>query len=149
LGADRRGERCAAEVCVRVLIIDDSMVIRKVVESVLRQADLGVDEVVLAANGLQGLEILERVSADGLELDLILSDVHMPVMDGLEFLLERKRRGLAVGVPVVMITADGSDPQVMAAVAAGAQGYISKPFTLAQIRECVVSLLPAGAGVGR
>ncbi len=139
----------SAEVCVRVLIMDDSMVIRKVVESVLRQADLGVDDVVFAANGVQGLEALERASADGLELDLILSDVHMPVMDGLEFLQERERRGLAVGVPVVMITADGSDPQVVAAVTAGAQGYISKPFTLAQIRECVMSLLPAGTGAGR
>jgi two-component system chemotaxis response regulator CheY len=132
-----------------VLIMDDSMVIRKVVESVLRQAGLGVDEVVFAANGVQGLEALERASADGLELDLILSDVHMPVMDGLEFLQERERRVLAVGVPVVMITADGSDPQVVAAVTAGAQGYISKPFTLAQIRECVMSLLPAGTGAGR
>jgi two-component system chemotaxis response regulator CheY len=136
---------------MRVLIVDDSMVIRKVVESVLRVAGLGVDEVVFAANGLQGLEALERASSDGRELDLILSDVHMPVMDGLEFLLERERRGIARGVPVVMITADGTDPQVVAAMAAGAQGYISKPFTLEQIRECVASLLlvPAGTGAGR
>jgi two-component system chemotaxis response regulator CheY len=131
-----------------VLIMDDSMVIRKVVESVLRLAGLGVDEVVFAANGLQGLEALERATGVGRELDLILSDVHMPVMDGLEFLLERQRRGLAAGVPVVMITADGTDPQVVAAMAAGAQGYISKPFTLEQIRECVASLLPVPAGAG-
>ena len=140
--------RCVAEVCVRVLIMDDSMVIRKVVESVLRLAGLGVDEVVFAANGLQGLEALERATGVGRELDLILSDVHMPVMDGLEFLLERQRRGLAAGVPVVMITADGTDPQVVAAMAAGAQGYISKPFTLEQIRECVASLLPVPGGAG-
>jgi two-component system chemotaxis response regulator CheY len=134
-----------------VLIMDDSMVIRKVVERVLRKADLGVDEVLFAANGVQGLEVLERAAADGSVLDLILSDVHMPVMDGLEFLQQRERRGLAVGVPVVMITADGSDPQVVAAVTAGAQGYISKPFTLDQIRKCVASLLlvPAGTGAGR
>lgn len=131
--------------------MDDSMVIRKVVERVLRKADLGVDEVLFAANGVQGLEVLERAAADGSVLDLILSDVHMPVMDGLEFLQQRERRGLAVGVPVVMITADGSDPQVVAAVTAGAQGYISKPFTLDQIRKCVASLLlvPAGTGAGR
>jgi two-component system, chemotaxis family, chemotaxis protein CheY len=131
---------------VRVLIMDDSIVIRRVVESVLRQADLGVDEVVFAADGAQGLELLERAVADKRELDLILSDLHMPGMDGLEFLLERRRRGLARGVPVVMITADGGGAQVAAAMAAGAEGFISKPFTLDQIRGCIESLLPVAAG---
>jgi two-component system chemotaxis response regulator CheY len=131
---------------VRVLIMDDSNVIRRVVESILRQVDLGVEEVVPAANGLEGLAALERAEAEGRPVDLILSDVHMPAMDGLEFLVERERRGLAQGVPVVMITADASDPQVVAAMEAGAHGYISKPFTLEQIRECVAALLPVGAG---
>jgi two-component system chemotaxis response regulator CheY len=131
--------------------MDDSIVIRRVVESVLRQADLGLEEALTAANGLEGLAALERAEADGRPVDLVLSDVHMPAMDGLEFLLERERRGIARGVPVVMITADGSDPQVMAAMAAGAQGYISKPFTLEQIRECLEMVLPIGAmgGAGR
>jgi two-component system chemotaxis response regulator CheY len=131
--------------------MDDSVVIRRVVESVLRQADLGLEEAVTAANGLEGLAALERAEAEGRPVDLVLSDLHMPAMDGLEFLLERERRGLARGVPVVMITADGSDPQVMAAMAAGAQGYISKPFTLDEIRACVESVLAVGAtgGLGR
>jgi two-component system chemotaxis response regulator CheY len=138
------------EVCVRVLIMDDSIVIRRVVESILRQTNLGMEEAVTAANGLQGLEALERAEGEGRPIDLILSDVHMPGMDGLEFLLERERRGLARGVPVVMITADASDPQVAEAMEAGAQGYVSKPFTLEQIRECIAALVPVGAGgVGR
>lgn len=131
---------------MRVLIIDDSSVIRRVVESVLRQAELGMEEAVAAGNGLEGLAALERAEAEGRPIDLILSDVHMPGMDGLEFLLERKRRGLARGVPVVMITADASDPQVQEAMEAGAQGHVSKPFTLEQIRECIAALLPVGAG---
>ncbi|MGD0799233.1 MAG: response regulator [Acidobacteriaceae bacterium] len=136
---------------MRVLIMDDSIVIRRVVESVLRQAELGLEEAVPAANGLEGLAALERGEREGRPIDLVLSDVHMPAMDGLEFLLERERRGLARGVPVVMITADASDPQVVAAMEAGAQGYISKPFTLEEIRACVESLLPVGAtgGAGR
>jgi two-component system, chemotaxis family, chemotaxis protein CheY len=128
--------------------MDDSIVIRRVVESVLRQTDLGVEETLLAANGLEGLAALERAEAEGRPVDLILSDVHMPAMDGLEFLLERDRRGTAQGVPVVMITADGSDPQVAAAMQAGAQGYISKPFTLEQIRECVLSVMLVATGAG-
>jgi CheY-like chemotaxis protein len=130
---------------VRVLIMDDSIVIRKVVESLLHRANLGIEGVLLAADGVQGLAALELAESEGRPVDLILSDVHMPSMDGLQFLLERTQRGLARDVPVVMITADGSDPQVASAMAAGAQGYISKPFTLDQIRECVASLLPVGA----
>jgi DNA-binding response OmpR family regulator len=64
----------------------------------------------------------------------------------LEFLLERRRRGLARGVPVVMITADGAGLQVAAEMAAGAEGFISKPFTLDEIRGCIESLLPVAAG---
>jgi len=126
---------------MRVLIIDDSAVIRKIIEGALRQADLHVDTVLHAGNGLEGLAVLEAAKAAGAAIDLILSDVHMPIMDGLAFLLERKQRNLAPDVPVVMITADGTDPSVARALAAGAQGYISKPFTLAEIQRRVTSLL--------
>jgi two-component system, chemotaxis family, chemotaxis protein CheY len=67
----------------------------------------------------------------------------MPVMDGLGFLIEKPRRNLAEGVPVVMITADATDPHLLRAVAAGAQGYISKPFTIEQIHASVVSVMHA------
>jgi two-component system chemotaxis response regulator CheY len=67
----------------------------------------------------------------------------MPLLDGPGFLLEKARRRLAPQTPVVMITADASDPHLLHAIAAGAQGYISKPFTLEQMQVRVASLLPA------
>jgi two-component system chemotaxis response regulator CheY len=127
---------------VRVLIIDDSMVMRRILESALRQSGLDLAEALHAANGMEGLAALENSAAKDLQIDLILCDMHMPVLNGLDFLLEKQRRNLAPGVPVVMITADASDPQVLDAVAAGAQGTISKPFTLERIKTCVASLLP-------
>ena len=127
---------------VRVLIIDDSMVMRSILESALRQSGLDLAEALHAANGMEGLAALENSAAKDLQIDLILCDMHMPVLNGLDFLLEKQRRNLAPGVPVVMITADASDPQVLDAVAAGAQGTISKPFTLERIKTCVASLLP-------
>jgi two-component system chemotaxis response regulator CheY len=130
---------------VKVLIVDDSVVMRMIVERVLRQAGVDLGEVLYAGNGMEGLAALERGTASGAPLNLILCDVQMPVMGGLDFLLEKKRRNLAPGVPVLMITAEGSDPQVLAAIAAGAQGYISKPFTLEQIQRSVASLLPCAA----
>jgi two-component system chemotaxis response regulator CheY len=127
---------------VRVLIIDDSLVMRRILESAIRHSDLELAEVLHAANGMEGLAALEKSAADGLPLDLILCDVHMPVLNGLDFLLEKQRRNLAPGLPVLMITADASDPQVLQAVASGAQGYITKPFTLERIKTCVAALLP-------
>lgn len=126
---------------MRILIIDDSVVMRKIVESALRHAGLEQADVLHARDGLDGLAVLERTTERGELFDLILCDVHMPVMDGLGFLIEKPRRNLARGVPVVMITADATDPHLLQAIAAGAQGYISKPFTLEQMQARVASLL--------
>lgn len=119
-----------------VLIVDDSSVMRKIVERALRQAGLDLSRVLEAASGTEGLEVLaeERV-------DLIVSDINMPMMDGLEFLRQVQRRALAPGVPVVMITTEGGEEHVREALKAGAQGYIRKPFTPDQVRDRVLPLL--------
>jgi two-component system, chemotaxis family, chemotaxis protein CheY len=126
---------------MRVLIIDDSIVMRKIIENALRNSGIKIGEVLHAANGVEGLAALEKIAAQSQSLNLILCDVHMPVMDGLGFLLERPKRHLAPGVPVIMITADESDPYLILAIAAGAQCHISKPFTLEQIQTSIVPLL--------
>ena len=76
-------------------------------------------------------------------IGLILSDINMPVMDGLQFLETRRHENLAPGVPVVMITTEGNEPFVLRAIAAGAQGYICKPFTADQVKIRVLPLLQA------
>jgi two-component system chemotaxis response regulator CheY len=128
-----------------VLIVDDSLVMRMIVERALRHAGLALDEVLQAANGLEALAILEQAAVSGKGLDLIVSDVHMPVMDGIAFLLEKQRRSLAETVPVIMMTADGDDPQTAAAVAAGAYSFISKPFTMEQMQIRLARLLRTAA----
>jgi two-component system chemotaxis response regulator CheY len=130
---------------MRVLIVDDSIVMRKIVELALRHAGLDLTDVVHAANGAAGLAALEEAKATTACFDLILSDIHMPVMDGLQFLAEKQRRNLAPGVPVVMITADNTDPDLLRAIAAGGAGFISKPFTLQQMQSRVRDLLPHAA----
>ena len=125
---------------MRALIIDDSAVMRKVIERALHQAGLDLSEVVQASNGEEALQILRE---DAGNLALILSDINMPVMDGLQFLEQRRKENLAQGVPVVMITTEGSEPFVLRAIAAGAQGYICKPFTAEQVKARVLPLLRA------
>ncbi|HEY3625626.1 MAG TPA: response regulator [Terracidiphilus sp.] len=121
---------------VRALIVDDSSVMRKIVERSLRQAGLDTLVVLEAGTGLEGLEALraERV-------DLILTDINMPSMDGLEFVRQIKAQNLAPGVPVIMITTESSEEHVKEAIHAGARGYIRKPFTAEQVKERVLPLL--------
>jgi two-component system, chemotaxis family, chemotaxis protein CheY len=123
---------------VRALIVDDSSVMRKIVERSLRQA--GLDGLVVreAGNGLDGLEILRSEP-----VDLIMTDINMPSMDGLEFVRQIRAQNLAPGVPVVMITTESSEEHVKQAILAGARGYIRKPFTPEQVKERVLPLLRA------
>jgi two-component system chemotaxis response regulator CheY len=123
---------------IRTLIVDDSSVMRKIVERSLRQAGLDSLVVFEAGSGTEGIEVL-RAEA----VDLILSDINMPSMDGLEFLRQIRTLNLAPGIPVVMITTESSEEHVKQAILSGAQGYIRKPFTAEQVKERVLPLVNA------
>jgi two-component system, chemotaxis family, chemotaxis protein CheY len=131
----RRGKRMSE---VRALIVDDSSVMRKIVERSLRQAGLESLVVFEAGSGIEGLEVLRSK-----KVDIILSDINMPSMDGLEFVRQLRLQQLAPEAPVVMITTESSEEHVKQAIRAGAKGYIRKPFTADQVKERVLSLLSA------
>ena len=121
---------------VRTLIVDDSSEMRKIAERALRQAGLNPLVVHEAGSGTEGLDLLKAK-----QVDLILSDINMPLMDGLEFVRQIRAQNLAPGVPVVMITTESSEEHVKQAIQAGARGYIRKPFTAEQVKERVLPLL--------
>lgn len=121
---------------IRVLIVDDSSVMRKIVERSLRQSGVNVAQVVEAGNGVEALAVLQ-----GAKVDLILCDINMPVMDGLEFVKRLAAVENGNRVPVVMITTEGSEGHVVQALSAGARGYIRKPFTPEQVKEHVLAVL--------
>jgi two-component system, chemotaxis family, chemotaxis protein CheY len=121
---------------LKVLIVDDSAVMRKIVERALRQGGIELSEVLEAGNGAEALAALEQGS-----VDMILSDINMPVMDGLEFLKKLSAVDSAKGIPVVMITTEGSEARVVEALSFGAKGYLRKPFTPEQVRERVTPLV--------
>ena len=120
----------------RVLIVDDSSVMRKIVGRSLRQAGLDVLQVLEASNGSEALSLAKENS-----LDLILSDINMPLMDGLEFVRQLRCIESAQQIPVVMITTEAGEAHVVQALSLGASGYIRKPFTPEQIKERVIPLL--------
>lgn len=121
---------------IRALIVDDSSVMRKIVERSLAQAGIEMSQVFQAGNGAEALAVLKEN-----RVDLILCDINMPVMDGLEFIKHLPGVENAKNVPVVMITTEGSEAQVMQALASGASGYIRKPFTPEQVKEQVIPVL--------
>jgi two-component system chemotaxis response regulator CheY len=121
---------------VRAMIVDDSSVMRKIVERSLRQAGIEISQVVEAGNGSEALGLLQTQS-----VDLILCDINMPVMDGLEFVRRAAKLENGPRAPIVMITTEGSESHVVHALQAGAKGYIRKPFTADQVKEQVTPLL--------
>jgi len=121
---------------IRALIVDDSSVMRKIVERCLRQAGIELEEVFEASNGAEALGTLRNHS-----VDLVLCDINMPVMDGLEFVRQVATIETAKGVPIIMITTEGSESHVVQALSAGARGYIRKPFTPDQVKEQVLPVL--------
>jgi two-component system chemotaxis response regulator CheY len=113
-----------------VLIVDDSAAIRKILQRVLRQAEIPLGNVYEASDGLEAIEQL-RCHPMG----LVLSDINMPNMDGLQLLREVRANAEWKAVPVVMVTTEGSQNRVLEAVQLGAAGYVRKPFTGDQIKE--------------
>jgi two-component system, chemotaxis family, chemotaxis protein CheY len=119
-----------------VLIVDDSAAIRKILQRVLRQTDLPLGEIQEAGDGTEAVEILKSRS-----FGLILSDINMPQMDGLQLLAEIKKMEHLKNVPVIMITTEGGQGKVMEAVQLGATGYVRKPFTAEQIKEKLAAII--------
>ena len=121
-----------------VLVVDDSAMMRKVVLRVLKMADVDFESVLEAGDGDQALTLLRANT-----VALIMCDINMPNMSGLQLLQQIKEEKLASGVPIVMVTTESSEPQVRQAILAGARGYIRKPFTVDHIKNNVRPLLPA------
>jgi len=121
---------------INALIVDDSSVMRKIVERSLRQAGIDLSEVLQAGNGAEAVSVLKEK-----RVDLILCDINMPVMDGIEFIKQLPGIPNAKSVPVVMITTEGSEAHVVEALSLGARGYIRKPFTAEQVKEHVMPVL--------
>src|ERR1700675_1129944 len=123
---------------IRALIVDDSSVMRKIVERSLRQAGIELEKVVEAANGAEALAALQSNV-----VDLILCDINMPVMDGLEFVRQAATVETAKGVDIVILgNAWTGTPVAEAAtqiqVPAAAASKTAKPSPAAVLKPTVV-----------
>ncbi|MBU4010093.1 MAG: response regulator [Proteobacteria bacterium] len=119
-----------------VLIVDDSSSMRAVIKKVIKASGFNVGNYFEAGDGIEGLKILENDW-----IDLVLSDINMPNMDGMLFLSEMKKNELFSSIPVVMITTEGSEAKIQEAIRLGSSGYIKKPFSPVDIKNILSRLM--------
>jgi two-component system, chemotaxis family, chemotaxis protein CheY len=117
----------------KVLVVEDSKLMQKMYEVMLRQYSL-----VYASDGRQALERLREHE----DVDLVLLDVNMPNMNGLEFLEQVRAGGGRDGMSVIIISTEGRDDAAARGLEAGAAAYIKKPFHTEEILD-VIARLPA------
>ena len=113
---------------LRVLAVDDDMINRKLIRSMLMKAD-NVSEVLEAVNGLEALDILKRDE----KIDLILLDIIMPVMGGIEFLKAARADDKMKNIPVIVLTTD--ETIRVEALNEGANDFLTKPIREKDIIE--------------
>jgi two-component system chemotaxis response regulator CheY len=126
------------KVQLNVLVVDDSAAIRKILVRVLAQTDLPIGQIYEAGDGMEALKKLESNS-----VGLVLADINMPNMDGLQLLNRLQASAQWKDVPVIMITTEGNPAKVLEAVQLGARGYVRKPFTVEQIKEKISTCVKA------
>lgn len=121
-----------------VLIVDDSPTFRTMVSFALKKLGI-LDKEIQAADGLEALDALAKN-----HIDLVICDINMPNMDGLEFLKIVKSDEKLKSIPVIMLTTEGSEEDRERALKLGASSYLSKPFRPSELKGEIDKLIPTG-----
>ncbi len=122
-----------------VLVVDDSMSMRAVIKKIITLSGFQMDKCLEASNGRQALELLAENW-----VDVILSDINMPEINGLQLLEELGKNETLREIPVIMITTEGSGERMEEAFKRGAKGFIKKPFLPEQIRKVLYDVIGVG-----
>jgi len=119
---------------IKVLIVDDFATMRKVVRNLLKQ--VGYEDIIEAEDGVMALKALKSQ-----KIDVIVSDWNMPNMTGLELLKAVRADAELAKTPFLMVTAEALQDNVVAAVKAGVNNYIVKPFTAEVLNEKIKKIM--------
>ena len=118
---------------MKILVVDDFSTMRRIVRNILRQ--LGYNNILEADDGSSALEQLKQD-----KVDFIITDWNMPNMSGLDLLKAIRADSNLKDIPVLLVTAEALKENVVAAVQAGVNGYIVKPFTAETLKEKIDSI---------
>lgn len=119
-----------------IMIVDDSEIIRGVLTRCIRMIQIPCEEIIEAENGQIALDSLEENCPD-----IILTDINMPEMNGVEFIAKLKANEELQDIPVVVVSTEGSETRIQELMDQGVSGYLRKPFTPESIREILVEIL--------
>ena len=119
-----------------ILVVDDSGTMRQVIKKIVGMSGVPVGEFLEAENGKEALKILEDAW-----VDVVLSDINMPEMDGMQFLKEVKSHEIYKTIPVIFITTEASEARMEEARKLGVSGYVKKPFQPETIKGILVEVL--------
>ncbi len=125
-----------------VLIVDDSATVRKVVRRVVKQAGFAIDDFVEAKNGRHALECLADVAPS-----LIITDINMPEMNGIELLEAVKEDPHLCGIPCIVISTEGTREVIDRVLSLGAVGFIQKPFRPEELAPVITPYLGMAVAV--
>ena len=120
---------------MKLLVVDDSSAIRKIIKAAADVFRMDTEE------AQDGIEALEKLSACHREIDLILLDWNMPEMSGYDVLVEIKGNDTYRDIPVMMVTTESQKSSIVAAVRAGADNYLTKPFTVDELQSKILECL--------
>ena len=121
---------------IDVLVVDDSTLTRKAIRRIIEMTGLEVGTIREAENGRQALEALEQG-----HVDLVLADLNMPEMGGIEMMHHMWANEATRGIPVVVISTESSTTRIEDLVANGAKDYLHKPFTPEKMRTIIEHVL--------
>ena len=119
-----------------VLVVDDSSSMRAVIKRIVKISGFNVGVCWEAADGKEGMKVLSDQW-----VDLVLTDINMPNMNGLELVKTMKEDDLLRSIPVVMVTTEGSEERVQESMRLGAIGYIKKPFQPEDLKEVLGKIM--------
>lgn len=119
-----------------VLIVDDSSSMRTVIKKIISISGFKMDQCFEAANGKEALDVL---AANW--VDVILSDINMPEMDGFELLEKLQKDSLLKNIPVIVITTESSEKRMQGALNLGAKALITKPFSPEEVRKMLYEVI--------
>jgi two-component system, chemotaxis family, chemotaxis protein CheY len=121
---------------LNVLIVDDSEVMRSILKRVLKLSGFDLGEIYEAGDGQEALSKLEQYW-----IDIVLSDINMPVMNGVELLKKIKESDEYFKIPVIIVSTEGRNEKIEEILRLGAAGYITKPFKPEDIRNTICKSL--------
>ena len=119
----------------RLLLVEDVQSVRTKIQQQLQA--LGFQDVTLATNGKEALEILLEAQQTAKDIEVVLSDWNMPFMDGLELLRVLRTTEYSTSVPFILLSAEIRADHILEAIAVGLSGYLRKPFSNAQLESAL------------